>query len=240
MKKVLSVKDAKLGVAGGSAATTEAMPTTASTIEELKAIVMLTNRLACSFNEGRLNTCILTSYALAASLADLGYADARPVRVEASSSPDDRKLYGVGLGCPHSPGFPRRRARDDHWQGHLAVCIGQSWLLDPTLDQSNNDQWAAAGVAVEPVAASIPPEFWDLDLELHQRHLWVHFSAVSTRYKLMPQKGFAYAPDARPSHWRPLAKELTRRLKLGVHRRNWEVPRTERAHGRPSALAPAT
>ena len=87
MKKVLSVKDAKLGVAGGSAATTEAMPTTASTIEELKAIVMLTNRLACSFNEGRLNTCILTSYALAASLADLGYADARPVRVRPQAPP---------------------------------------------------------------------------------------------------------------------------------------------------------
>ena len=39
MKKVLSVKDPKLGPAGGSAAVTEAMPMTAIAIEELKAIV---------------------------------------------------------------------------------------------------------------------------------------------------------------------------------------------------------
>ena len=43
---------------------------TAATIEELKAIVMLANRVAWSFNEGVLNTCILTSYALAAALTD--------------------------------------------------------------------------------------------------------------------------------------------------------------------------
>jgi hypothetical protein len=216
MKKVLSVKDAKLGVAGGSATITEAMPVTANTIEELKAIVMLANRVACGFNEGDLDTCILTSYALAAALTDLGYADARPVRVEAGSFPDDDKLYGAVLGrLHHDPGSLRRHARDGYWCGHLAVCIGQNWLLDPTLDQSNysnGTQWANAGVGVEPVAASIPPKFWDVDLPEHQRLLWVRFSAVSTRYLLAPQKGFARFGDARPSHWRPLAKEITRWL----------------------------
>jgi len=30
---------------------------------------------------------------------------------------------------------------------------------------------------------------------------------------LVPQKGFARAPDARPSHWRPLAKEITEAIR---------------------------
>ena len=189
---------------------------TASTTEKFKAIVMLANRVAWGFNEGALNTCIESSYALAGALTDLGYADARPVRVEAGSFPDDHKLYGTVLGrLDSSPGSGRRCARDGYWCGHLVVCIGQSWLLDPTLDQSNyanGTQWADAGIWVEPVAAPIPPEFWDHDLPLHQRRLRVRFPAVSTRYALAPQNGFVWQPDARPSHWRPLAKEITRWL----------------------------
>jgi hypothetical protein len=182
---------------------------TAGTTEEFKAIVMMANRVAREFNDGDLNTCILTSYALAAALTDLGYANARPVRVEAASFPDDRELHGVILGRQGS-----RRAKDGYWWGHLAVCIGHSFLLDPTLDQSNDGNgWADAGVGVEPVAASLAPEFWDLDLPPHQRLLWVRFSAVSTRYVLVPQKGFARAGDARPSHWRPLAKEITEAIR---------------------------
>jgi hypothetical protein len=190
-----------------SGAITQPMPTTAGTAEKLKTIVMMANRVAREFNDGDLDTCVLTSYAVAAALTDLGYADARPVRVEAASFPDDRNLYGTILGRPGS-----RRARDGYWWGHLAVGIGQSWLLDPTLDQSNDahgTKWADAGVGVEPMAASLPPEFWDLDLRPHRRTQWVRFSAVSTRYVLVPQKGFARAGDARPSHWRPLAKEIT-------------------------------
>lgn len=194
----------------------ETMPTTAGTIQELKAIVMVANLVARMFNDGELSTCILTSYALAASLTDLGYADARPVRVEARSFPDDRELGGAGLGLlPDSYldfGGSRRRAQDRYWRGHLAVCIGRSWLLDPTLDQINEakgSKWADAGIGVEPVAASLTPEFWDLDLPKDQRLLWVRFPAVSTRYALAPQKGFARAPDARPSHWRPLAEDIT-------------------------------
>jgi hypothetical protein len=197
----------------------EAMPMTAGTIEEFKAIVMMANRVAGGFNEGALDTCVLTSYALAAALTDLGYADARPVRVEAASFPGDPKLYGAILGSPGSPGSFRRRARDGYWCGHLAVCIGQSWLLDPTLDQINDThgtQWGA-GVRVEPMAASLPPEFWDVNLPPHQRLLWVHFPGVSTRYALAPQKGFGRLPDARPSHWRPLAKEITEAIRGMEH-----------------------
>ena len=127
--------------------------------EKFKAIVIMANRVAREFNDGDLDTCILTSYALASALTDLGYANARPVRVEAASFPDDHKLHAVSLGRPSG-----RRAPKGYWCGHLAVCIGQSWLLDPTLDQSNDahgTQWADAGIGVEPVAASLAPEFWE-------------------------------------------------------------------------------
>jgi hypothetical protein len=199
-----------------SGAITDAMPMTAGTIEEFKAVVMMANRVAREFNNGAADTCVLSLYALAAALTDLGYADARPVRVEAATYPDDPKLGASILGGP-----PRRRAPKGYWCGHLAVCIGQSWLLDPTLDQSNDTngtQWADAGIGVEPVAASLAPEFWDLDLPPHQRLLWVHFSAVRTRYLLVPQKGFARTGTVRPSFWRPLAKEITEAIRglLGV------------------------
>jgi hypothetical protein len=174
--------------------------------EKFKNIVIMANRVAREFNDGALNTCIQTSYALAAALTDLGYADARPVRVEAASFPDPPKLIGVILGR-----YSGKRAKKDHWWGHLVVCIGQSWLLDPTLDQSNDakgaKEWADAGVAVEPVAAPLTPEFW-----ANADAVWAPFPAGSTRYWLVPQKGFARAPDARPSRWRPLAKEITRWL----------------------------
>jgi hypothetical protein len=82
--------------------------------EKFKAIAMLANRVAWWFNEGALDTCILTSYALAAALTDLGYADARPVRVEAASFPDDRKLHGAILGFSGRPGVSRSRAGDGY------------------------------------------------------------------------------------------------------------------------------
>ena len=46
------------------------------TAEKLKAIVIMANRVAREFNDGAVDTCVLTSYALAAALTDLGYADA--------------------------------------------------------------------------------------------------------------------------------------------------------------------
>ena len=203
---------------------------TTDAIEKFKAIVMLANRVAWGFNEGRLDTCILTSHALAAALNDLGYADARPARVETLNFPDDRELGGVVLGYPLVS--REGRAIRGYWCVHLAVCIGQSWLLDPTLDQSNHangNQWANAGVAVEPVAVPLTPEFWDLDLP-HQRAVWARFPAVATRYTLVPQKGFARAPDARPSHWRPLAKVITRWLEQTQQcpKRIGEILRRER------------
>jgi hypothetical protein len=177
------------------------------TAEKFKAIVIAANAATREFTGGAADTCVLSSYALAAALTDLGYTGARPVRVEASSTPDDRKLLSCFLGNRGS-----RRARDGYWCGHLAVCIGQNWLLDPTLDQSNG-AWADAGINVGPVAAPLTPQFWDLDLPVWTRLVWVRFPAVSTRYALVPQKGFARAGDARRSHWGPLAKKITEAIR---------------------------
>ena len=125
--------------------------------------------------------------------------------MEAASFPEDREIQHVILGSLH----PRSRTRKGYWCGHLAVCIGQSWLLDPTLDQINGGtQWADAGIGVEPVAAPLTPEFW-----ANADAVWVPFPAGSTRYWLVPQKGFVWAPAARPSHWRPLAKEITKAIR---------------------------
>jgi hypothetical protein len=179
-------------------------------VEEFKAIVFTANRVARTFNGGALDTCVLSSIALAAALTDLGHADARPVRVVAASFSDDPKLYAAILGENG-----RRRARDGYWWGHLAVCIGQRWLLDPTLDQSNGangTQWADAGIGVGPVAAPLAPEFWDLGLPSHQRLLWVRFPAIRTRYSLVPQKGFSQAARELRTQWRPLAKAITEAL----------------------------
>jgi hypothetical protein len=98
---------------------------TAGTIEEFKAIVMMANRVAREFNDGDLNTCILTSYALAAALTDLGYADARPVRVEAASFPDDRELHCITLG----PLPPRGRAEDGYCAGIWRSALGRAGCL---------------------------------------------------------------------------------------------------------------
>jgi hypothetical protein len=65
---------------------------------------------------------------------------------------------------------------------------------------------------VHGASASSPWRDLDSGLPPHQRLLWVRFPAVSTRYALAPQNGFVWQPDARPSHWRPLAKEITRWL----------------------------
>jgi hypothetical protein len=78
---------------------------------------------------------------------------------------------------------------------------------------------------VEPVAAPLTPEFW-----ANADAVWVPSPAGSTRYTLVPQKGLARAPDARPSHWRPLAKEITRWLEQTQQcpKRIGEILRRER------------
>jgi hypothetical protein len=90
------------------------------------------------------------------------------------------------------------------WHGHLAVAIGQEWLLDATLDQANKPEWGS--VRAGPIAVELGTDFWAGECIFLD-----DFPDVSVRYKLFPrQNGFARARDARRSHWLPLADAIWR------------------------------
>jgi hypothetical protein len=161
----------------------------------LQRLVIATNRLAAEFNDGALDTCVLTSHALTHAARRLSH-NARPLRVETAVFPDDRKLIATILGAV---GRPSSKASSGKWHGHLAVLIDDVWLLDPTLDQANKPEWGVQ-YRVKPLATRLTEDFW------HGRSQMLSVDNCTVRYKLYPrQNGFARAPDARPSHWRPLA-----------------------------------
>jgi hypothetical protein len=79
------------------------------------------------------------------------------------------------------------------------VSIGQEWLLDPTLDQANKEEWGA--VCVRPLVIPITEDFFSGET------IFLRLPEVRFRYTIFPRQiGFKSAPDARPSHWMPLAK----------------------------------
>jgi hypothetical protein len=67
-------------------------------LERLQQLVEIANGVTLA-QFGASDSCILTSFPLAHCLRELGYADARPVRVEAAIHPVDRKLVGSILGA---------------------------------------------------------------------------------------------------------------------------------------------
>lgn len=167
-------------------------------------LVTVTNQVAFEFNESR-DTCILTSYALHDVLQRLGY-NSYPLRIEAAVFPDDRKLYGTTLGSFSGIG-PRRAARPRMWWGHLAVAIDKNWLLDPTLDQANKEEWPQK-IHVTPLAIKTPEEFWD-----DRGQIMLQINECTVRFCRHPrQNGFKNAGDARPSHWKPLADLIFQRV----------------------------
>jgi len=169
---------------------------------ELARLVTIANRVAFEFNGSR-DTCILTSFALNDVLQRLQYSS-RPLRVEATVFPDDRKLIGTILGGWSQSGR-RRAAKPDMWWGHLAVAVEDQWLLDPTLDQANKKEWP---VRVGPLAVRLSDKFW-----VERGSVLVRTNGCDVRFSPHPrQNGFANAGDARPSHWRPLADRIFRAL----------------------------
>jgi hypothetical protein len=128
-------------------------------------------------------------------------ADAYPLRVVAGVFPRPNQLYASVLGKmwhgPRSPGA---------WKGHLVVAIGKEWVLDPTLDQANDyAQWPSS-LCVSPAVVRLNNEFWNGGL------VWMdglgpeEHSRTIVRYSLYrKQHGFANAPAARPSCWKPVA-----------------------------------
>jgi hypothetical protein len=165
------------------------------TAPEFQKLVTTANRVAFEFNESR-STCVITSFALSDALQRLGY-DSRPLRIKAVVFPDDPKLIGTILGGWGQLGR-RPAASPGNWWGHLSVVVEDTWLLDPTLDQANKEEWP---VRVGPLAVRLSEKFW-----AEHGSILVRTNGCGVRFSPHPrQNGLAYAGDARPSHWRPLA-----------------------------------
>jgi hypothetical protein len=162
----------------------------------LQDLVELTNQEACAFNGDR-GFCISTSFALCHVLQQLGF-DSRPLRIEAAVFPDDRRLGGTGLGRSI-----RSAAAPGTWSGHLAVVIGDEWLLDATIDQANNDEWPPAA-RVGPIVVRLTKKFWT-----ERGCVFIRVGESLVRFSLFPRQiGFTYAGEARPSRWLPLAQGI--------------------------------
>jgi hypothetical protein len=158
-------------------------------------LVDLTNKMSRTFNGGRLNTCILASYALNDVLRRLGL-QAYPLRVTTIVSPADRRLVATVMGKSYLEYVPGK------WNGHLVVAIEKAWLLDPTLDQANRQEWPATSL-IRPVVVKLTEEFWAGGM------VGLHINGTSVGYLLHKrQQGFARAPAARPSQWKPVADSI--------------------------------
>ncbi len=153
---------------------------------------------------GERATCVLTAHALNAVLQELGWRSYL-LRVEATVyHPTDRSFSGCVLG--RGP-WERRATAPGMWRGHLVVAVETAWLLDPTLDQANLTEWGQHRVG--PLAVRLPGSFWD-----DPRGYRVAVGELEVGYLpyRRPQSGFASKGDARPSHWRPIARRVIERV----------------------------
>jgi hypothetical protein len=131
----------------------ETMSEAASRISEspdlaaLREINAIANALSFEEN-GFHNSCIYTSAALSDALVRLGY-QARMLRVEAAVYPPCTCCHGSLLGF-RGDGTRRPAASPGMWNGHVAVVVDETYLLDPTLDQVEG---------AEPFVGVVTPEF---------------------------------------------------------------------------------
>lgn len=172
--------------------------------QTLHKICTLTNSCALKYN-GCLDTCISTSYALSHVLKKKGF-DAKPYRIEAVVRPDDELNYlpGVALGSKEKC----KSAGPGYWHGHLGVCVGKKWLLDPTLDQANKENWGDH-LKVKPVTIPLFPEFWDRWGDA----VHINFKTTTVRYRLhQSQVGFKTVFDSWEQQWMPLAEIILEEL----------------------------
>lgn len=152
---------------------------------------------------GATDCCILTSHALNNVLGDFK-KQSRIVRITAHVFPKSIKHHGAALGWD-GDGTRRSKAGKGMWHGHAGVLVDERWLLDATLDQVNNDVIQVGPVAIE------------LDLDPGESFLF-ELGNCDVRYHMYrgKQDGFMHAPDARRSHWMPVACEMRRLLAKDV------------------------
>lgn len=155
---------------------------------------------------GGRESCILSSFAVAYILMSKGY-ESFPIRVYASVFSKERNVTGVSLGGK-GDGTRIPAAMEGMWNGHLAVFAksrrgNKSYLLDPTLDQVNRKR-----IRVKPVVLEIPEMFL-----IARRGALYQIGNCNVRYSACPhQNGFMNKPDARPSHWFPIAERVLRQM----------------------------
>ncbi len=145
--------------------------------------------------------CILGAYALNEVLHRLGLKP-KIVRVEVHIFPHKGNL-GTSLGG-RGDGTRREAAGKGMWNGHLAVLVDDKWILDPTLDQLNTQ-----GIV------NVPPMVVEInDKDYYGKPCsWNEYNDQTVRYHIYhKQVGFKDAPDARASHWRPVAELVWKRI----------------------------
>jgi hypothetical protein len=131
------------------------------------------------------------------------WINASPVRLTAAVFPDAKGLYGSVLGSERRGSA----AKKDMWSGHLGVAIGNEWLCDATLDQANKPEWGA--VCVRPLVVPVTAEFFSGET------IFLSLPGIQFRYNIFArQNGWKSAPDARPSHWLPLAYEILNEIPM--------------------------
>ena len=161
-----------------------------ASVDDLERWCLIANVAAYEVCQCR-NSCIATSFALAAFLREQGL-QAEPFRAEVYIHSDDRAITSTSLGSS-GDGTRRPAAAPGMWHGHLAVTCGD-YVLDPTIDQAE-----VGGISILP-AVFAKPDGWDQGAA----YCWDE-SDLHVRYKRYHrQVGWKSAGDARPSHWRDI------------------------------------
>lgn len=171
-------------------------------MEELALAVSLANRAA--FEEyGDRDSCISTSYALAAFLTQRGYAP-EPTRIETVVHPLATR-HGCVLGW-RGDGSRQPASGPGEWKGHLGVVVDE-WLLDPTLDQADIP-------GVPHGAIVLITSRW---LTGEDAAYLTTCPEISIRFRRFPrQNGWKSAAAARPIQWKPVLKRMHALANEGV------------------------
>jgi hypothetical protein len=156
-------------------------------------------------------TCIFSSGVLLDVLATIG-VEAAPMRVDAlviNPTATGPAGYGVSLGSD-GDGTRRPAAQHGMWRGHLTVVAEGAYLLDPTLDQVNEDR---PDLGATPMVVPVTPAWLRGEGSVR---VPTGVLGAQVRYSAFPGRGgFKSAPDFRPSRRRATVAAVLRRVQGG-------------------------
>jgi hypothetical protein len=170
------------------------------------------------------DTCIATSHALAAFLAERGLP-ANPERITVYVTRQHPKGWwtGVVLGS-QGDGSRQPPTKPGYWKGHLGVRCGQ-WLLDPTVDVVNGmvpEGTEPAGLSgLEPTVIELPRD-WDEGRPVYL----ITPNCTHLEYHRYPRQiGWKSCGNARPIAWRPILEAMV----TVANRNHWIRPQLAEA-----------